>query len=245
MVKEIVAFSGGDRDTFMKVKVNVAVNSDGFFTTTLSKEDVELIASYGVKLETNRTGRPGFFISETMADLISQIHKVLELCVTYKVISRTPVIRYNFKTVCHYCLDGNKIVPNGYYVKGYSGVNWREGNSDNGCFTSTGGYGISIYAKPYIKRTVEYGNGLQKNFYDRGEFDKGSYMQQLNDFGGMDARLQQNLYEMEGTEVNARFFVEIIMSICRFNEQILHLLESNQLENLINSQAKLGIIGNV
>lgn len=244
MIKEVTAISNDDRDTRIKVKINVTVNSDGLFTTTLSKEDAELIKSYGVELKPNRTGRAGFFKSDTMADLINQVHNVLKLCVEYKVVSITPVIRYNFKTACSYIMNGNEPVPNGYYVENYSYHEWKEGTIDNRGFDSTGCYGVNIYAKPYMKRVVEYGNGKQKIFYDHKEFEKDTYMGILGSFGGMNEFLQNHLYEMEGTENNAKFFVDMIKSICIFNERLKGLLENDMLENLINSQARLDFMGN-
>lgn len=245
MIKEITAVADNDRDAFIKVKIDVSVNKDGIFTTTLSKEDAETIKSYGVELEANRAGRSGFFQSETMAGLISQVHNVLKLCVNYKVVSLTPVIRYNFKTTCHYCMNGDEVVPNGNYVSEYRDSSWRSGTVDNRGFTANGCYGVNLFAKPYMKRIVEYGNGKQKTFFDRHEFERDSYMGWLDNFCGMTEYSQKTLYEMEGSEVNAKFFVDILKSICIFNERLKGILESNSLEDLINSQARLEFLGNV
>ncbi len=242
MIKEVVAIADNDRDMMMKVKIDVSVTKDGIFTTTLSKEDAETIESYGVELESNRAGRPGFFRSDTMAGLIHEVHEVLKQCLSYKVVSRTPVIRYNFKTVCNYIMDGDEVVPNGYYLKDYNGSEWKCGTFDNRGFSSTGCFGVNVFARPYMKRVVEYTNGNQKIFYDRAEFEDGSYMKRLGDFSGMDKGAQNHLYEMEGTEKNAKFFVDILKSICIFNERLKGLLESNSLESLINSQKELSFI---
>lgn len=40
----------------LSVTVKVNVTKEGVFTTTLSKEDVDKIHSYGIKLPTNRLG---------------------------------------------------------------------------------------------------------------------------------------------------------------------------------------------
>lgn len=242
MIKEVVAIADNDRDMMMKVKIDVSVTKDGIFTTTLSKEDAETIESYGVELESNRAGRSGFFSSNTMTGLINKVHEVLKLCLSYKVVSRTPVIRYNFKTTCSYVMDGDEVVPNGYYLKNFRGSEWKSGTVDNRGFTSTGCYGVNVFARPYMKRVVEYTNGNQKIFYDNAEFEDGSYMKCLKDFGGMSERIQNVLYEMEGTEKNAKFFVDMLKSICIFNERLKGLLESNSLESLINSQKELSFI---
>lgn len=242
MIKEVVATADNDRDTMMKIRIDVSVTKDGIFTTTLNKEDAETIESYGVKLSTNRNGRAGFFSSDTLAGLIHKVHEVLKLCVSYKVVSLTPVIRYNFKTACHYIMDGNDPVPNGYYISNFSGHEWRSGTTDDRGFTSTGCYGVNVYAKPFMKRVVEYNNGSRKIFYDSAEFEKGSYMRCLGDFGGMSEFLQDKLYEMEGTEKNAKFFVDMIKSICVFNERLKGLLENDLLEKAINSKKELSFI---
>lgn len=242
MIKEVVAIADNDRDMMMKVKIDVSVTKDGIFTTTLSKEDAETIESYGVELKSNKAGRAGFFSSDTMVGLINKVYEVLKACLSYKVVSRTPVIRYNFKTSCNYLMDGDEVVPNGYYLKGYNGSEWKCGTVDNHGFSSTGCFGVNVFARPYMKRVVEYTNGNQKIFYDHAEFEDGSYMKCLDDFGGMSERIQNVLYEMEGTEKNAKFFVDILKSICIFNERLKGLLESNSLESLINSQKELSFI---
>lgn len=46
----------------LSVTVKVNVTKEGVFTTTLSKEDVDKIHSYGIKLPTNRLGNEGYFV---------------------------------------------------------------------------------------------------------------------------------------------------------------------------------------
>lgn len=45
----------------LSVTVKVNVTKEGVFTTTLSKEDVDKIHSYGIELPTNRLGNEGYF----------------------------------------------------------------------------------------------------------------------------------------------------------------------------------------
>ena len=47
----------------LSVTVKVNVTKEGVLTTTLSKEDVDKIHSYGIKLPTNRLGNEGYFNS--------------------------------------------------------------------------------------------------------------------------------------------------------------------------------------
>lgn len=44
----------------LSVTAKVNVTKEGVFTTTLSKEDVDKIHSYGIKLPTNRLGNEGY-----------------------------------------------------------------------------------------------------------------------------------------------------------------------------------------
>lgn len=69
----------------LSVTVKVNVTKEGVFTTTLSKEDVDKIHSYGIKLPTNRLGNEGYFNSIALSDLESQIREVLKRCLSYKV----------------------------------------------------------------------------------------------------------------------------------------------------------------
>lgn len=82
-------------------------------TTTLSKEDVDKIRSYGIKLPTNRLGNEGYFNSTSFSDLVSQIREVLKRCLSYKIVEEVPVIKYQLETLCSFAYDKNgDIVPN-------------------------------------------------------------------------------------------------------------------------------------
>lgn len=97
----------------LSVTVKVNVTKEGVFTTTLSKEDVDKIHSYGIKLPTNRLGNEGHFNSIALSDLESQIREVLKRCLSYKIVEEVPVIKYQLETNCMFSYDkkGN-IVPN-------------------------------------------------------------------------------------------------------------------------------------
>ena len=53
----------------LSVTAKVNVTKEGVFTTTLSKEDVDKIHSYGIKLPANRLGNEGYFNSIALSDL--------------------------------------------------------------------------------------------------------------------------------------------------------------------------------
>ena len=50
-------------DNSLSVTVKVNITKKGVLTTTLSKEDVDKIHSYGIKLPVNRLGNEGYFDS--------------------------------------------------------------------------------------------------------------------------------------------------------------------------------------
>lgn len=231
----------GDTDTWMEIEVLIDINADGMFTTTLSKEDAATIESYGVKLENNRAKRPGFFISETMAGLLDQIRRVMLQCLDYRVVSETPVIKYYIDTFCFYCLNNQTgdIAPNGKrkYV-GDDKYEWHEGTAYVGI--SGTDFGVKVYVEPFMKKVVEYGNLKRQTFYEhRHEWDDGSYMEWLNELPRMKPQFGSKVQEIEGTEENARFFVEIIKQICRINEQIGEILKEGRLEEMLQGTLKL------
>lgn len=239
--KRLREHGNDDTDTWMEVEVAVDINADGMFTTTISKEDAAMIESYGVRLENNRAGRPGFFINETMAGLLGDIRKVMLQCLNYRVVSETPVLKYYINTFCNYCLDNRTgdIAPNGKRkFVGDDNYQWHEGTRPAGIGGTD--FGIMVYVEPFMKRVVEYGNGKQSTFYDHwGHWEDGSYMEWLDELPRMKPQFGSNVQEMEGTEENARFFVNIIKQICRINEQIGDILKEGRLEDLIQSTLKL------
>jgi hypothetical protein len=97
----------------LSVTAKVNVTKEGVFTTTLSKEDVDKIHSYGIKLPTNRLGNEGYFNGIALSDLESQIREVLKRCLSYKIVEEVPVIKYQLETNCVFSYDKNgNIVPN-------------------------------------------------------------------------------------------------------------------------------------
>lgn len=91
----------------LSVTAKVNVTKEGVFTTTLSKEDVDKIHSYGIKLPTNRLGNEGYFNSIALSDLESQIREVLKRCLSYKIVEEVPVIKYQLETNCVFSYDKN------------------------------------------------------------------------------------------------------------------------------------------
>lgn len=94
----------------LSVTVKVNVTKEGVFTTTLSKEDVDKIHSYGIKLPTNRLGNEGYFNSIALSDLESQIREVLKRCLSYKIVEEVPVIKYQLETNCMFHMTKMEIL---------------------------------------------------------------------------------------------------------------------------------------
>ena len=163
----------------LSVTVKVNVTKEGVFTTTLSKEDMDKIHSYGIKLPTNRLGNEGYFNSIALSDLESQIREVLKRCLSYKIVEEVPVIKYQLETNCMFSYDKNgNIVPNP--SKEWTGNDengkWRDGTSRLDAL-NTQPFGFSVYAKPFLK--TEVANLLVKYnaFKTESRYMAGSYEQ--------------------------------------------------------------------
>lgn len=243
--RTVSAISDLDKDLRIDITVDVDVNAEGMFTTTLKKEDAELIESYGIQLDRNRVLNHGYFRSDTMAGLIGQIYDVLKQCVNYNVVSRKPVIMYYLDTICSYCLnpETGDICPNGqskYTGVGGNFAGWKEGTSKPNTFDDKH-FGIKFYAEPFIKVEVEYGNGIRKTFLEhKDDWGDGTNMQWLSDVPFFRTRKSfARAQEIEGTEDNARFFVNLIKSICKLNENIGDFLKEGRLDLLIQKTFQL------
>ena len=232
--RTVSAISDLDKDLRIDITVDIDVNAEGLFTTTLKGEDARLIETYGIKLDRNRVQRPGFFKSDTMAGLIHQIHEVLKQCVNYKVVSRQPVIKYYIDTICSYCLNDETgdICPNGQSdYTGDSGqfAGWKEGTYQLSHFEDKY-FGIRFYVEPFMKVEVEYGNGVRRTFLEHNDWGFGTNMQWLADIPSFrTAKSNCRAKEIEGTEDNAKFFVNLVKSICKLNENIGEFLKQDRL----------------
>lgn len=143
---------------------------------------MDKIHSYGIKLPTNRLGNEGYFNSIALSDLESQIREVLKRCLSYKIVEEVPVIKYQLETNCTFSYDKNgNIVPNPSkeWTGGDENGEWRDGTSRLDALNAQP-FGFSVYAKPFLKRVIEYGNGETKVEYSRLNTEKGTYAHWLN-----------------------------------------------------------------
>lgn len=230
----------------LSVTVAVNVTKEGLFTTTLSKEDLDKIHSYKIKLPVNRLGNEGYFNSTSLSDLESQIRKVLKRCLSYKIVEEVPVIKYQLETLCLFAYDKNgDIVPNPSveWTGNYENGEWRDGTS---CLDALNAepFGFSIYAKPFLKRVIEYGNGEKKVEYDRLNAEKGTYTHWLNCVAGMSYNRYKPVMEVECNECTSKLFVDMIKSICKISEQVKSFINPEQIKAIAESNESLLSLSN-
>lgn len=228
----------------IKFSLKVSVNADGIFTTTIPKEICDLLVDVGMgdNLKYNRSGNLGFFYSDTYKGLIDEIEGMLREYLSREIIEDKIVIKYVIQTTCSYCLDvdGN-IVPNGHreWTK-TDDYHWKQGTISQHA-TSPHPYGFQIYAVPYQKVTSKYKSGKTISEYhwldcrDRDE----TFLHWLGSFCAMAPPRGEEEKEIDYTEETAKFFVDLLLSVCQLNEKIKEFLEPDKLICIIESKQKL------
>lgn len=222
------------------------VTKEGVFTTTLSKEDVDKIHSYGIKLPTNRLGNEGYFNSIALSDLESQIREVLKRCLSYKIVEEVPVIKYQLETNCTFSYDKNgNIVPNPSkeWTGGDENGKWRDGTSRLDAL-NTQPFGFSVYAKPFLKRVIEYGNGETKVEYGRLNTEKGTYAHWLNYVTCISYNRYKPVMEVGCNECTSKLFVDMIKSICEISEQVKSFINPEQIKAIAESNEPILLLSN-
>lgn len=232
----------------LSVTVKVNITKKGMVTTTLSKEDVDKIRSYGIKLPTNRLGNEGYFNSTSFSDLVSQIREVLKRCLSYKIVEEVPVIKYQLETLCSFAYDKNgDIVPNplwnGQGTMRVENGEWRDGTSRLDALNAEP-FGFSIYAKPFLKRVIKYGNGETKVEYGRLNTEKGTYAHWLNCVTGMSYNRHKPVMEVECNECTSKLFVGMIKSICKISEQVKSFINPEQIKAIAESNEPILLLSN-
>lgn len=230
----------------LSVTVKVNVTKEGVFTTTLSKEDVDKIHSYGIKLPTNRLGNEGYFNSIALSDLESQIREVLKRCLSCKIVEEVSIIKYQLETTCMFSYDKNgDIAPNTSkeWTGGDENGEWRYGTSRLHALNARP-FGFSVYAKPFLKRVIEYGNGETKVEYDRLSTEKGTYAHWLNCVACTSYNRHQPVMEVECNECTSKLFVDIIKSICKTSEQVKSFVNTEQIKAIAESNEPILLLSN-
>lgn len=246
---KIVERSKIDSDDVLMFDLKININQEGLFTAYLPEDIVKLFDDAGVDLDWNpaRRTRSGFFSSQTMQGLLSDVQERTAEYFSREMIEDKIVIRYDIQTTCSYCLsvDG-AIVPNGRpeWVLSDS-YDWLQGTVEQNS-NKRHPYGILIYAIPAKRRTYKYKSGKEKTEYEElytnsMDKDQEGFLYHLASFvsmkppGGWHSKLK----EIDYTEDAAKFFVNLLTNICRLNERIKDMLDPKSLMKLIESGQKL------
>ena len=240
----------GSNDCSITIKFDIYVNLSGEFTTTLPKEIVSKLEAAQISMKTNRAGTKGFLSSNTKDGLIKQVSELAKEYVSKELISEKLVIRYAIETKMSYQLskDG-KVLPNGAFG---DGTGWKNGTKETNAINRAP-YGLRVYAGIFSKKDWKYKSGIIKTTLDgfwgsngisqtREEAPNLHWIANLTSISTKDERGSDDMTisEMDYTEENAKFFVDLISALCLLNEKILPIISDKEvLLNFINSKQKL------
>lgn len=148
------------------------------------------------------------------------------------MVEETPVIKYQLETTCLFAYDKNRdIIPNisKEWTKNYEGEEWIDGTS---CLDALNAkpFGFSVYAKPFLKRVIEYGNGEKKIEYEKLSTEGGTYAHWLNCVTCMSYDRYKPVMEVECNECTSKLFVDMIKSICKISEQVKSFADPEQIK---------------
>lgn len=143
-----------------------------------------------------------------------------------------------------YDKNGN-IVPNPSkeWTGGDENGKWRDGTSRLDAL-NTQPFGFSVYAKPFLKRVIEYGNGETKVEYGRLNTEKGTYAHWLNCVTNISYNRYKQVMEVECNECTSKLFVDIIKSICKISEQVKSFINPEQIKAIAESNEPILLLSN-
>jgi len=234
-------------DTF-KIKLDVSVNADGMFTTTLPAEAVNKFNAAGMNFRTNKMGREGYLRSKTLDEILASIRKLMKECMSEKLESEELVISYQIDTICSYCLDeDNEPVPNGsnQWI-GNRDCRWQEGTYKP-LFHSTP-FIISVYAKPFMKQVYRFKSGGTHIKYERYDenSDDAYYLKWLAAIPSIGASERgSSIQEVPYSEDVCKLFVDMIKSIAKINMQIKDFLTPEAIQEVAAKGQNMLSQGNI
>lgn len=120
---------------------------------------------------------------------------------------------------------------------------WRDGTSRLDAL-NTQPFGFSVYAKPFLKRVIEYGNGETKVEYDRLSTEKGTYTHWLNCVVSISYNRHKPVMEVECNECTSKLFVDMIKSICNISEQVKSFINPEQIKAIAESNEPILLLSN-
>lgn len=238
------------RDKDLDFQCKVAINADGIFTTYLPENIVMQLEAVGIRCNKNPNNRTrtGYYSDAMLAGLKDQVGRVLTEYNSSKIIETRLVIRYCIETTCAYCInDAGDIVPNGQ-------SEWNEGNDSYSWATGTidqhaaypRPYGIRVWAAVFRKVVRERLTGKKNTDYE--QLHTNDIEQMGADMTGSPYHLasfasikspNSDIQEIDCTEENAAFFVEMLTGICALNEKIKEKLDPKSIVKMIESRQKL------
>ncbi len=240
----------GSKEGSISIKFDISVTKSGEFTTMLPKETIEQLENAQIKIGVNRIGNKGYLSSDTKDGLIKLVSDIAKEYISRELISEKLVIRYSIETQMSYQVTPDMIVmPNGSIG---NGTGWRGGTKTTDA-VNTAPFGLRVYVGVFTKRDWKYKSGVVKTTLE-GHWGSNGISKTIeqapnlhwianlttispkdNWGGGM-----MNVDEMDYTEENAKFFVDLISAICLLNERILPIIQNKDiLLEFINSQQKL------
>lgn len=105
-------------------------------------------------------------------------------------------------------------------------------------------FGFSVYAKPFLKRVIEYGNGETKVEYGRLNTEKGTYAHWLNCVTSISYNRHKQVMEVECNECTSKLFVDMIKSICNISEQVKSFVNPEQIKAIAESNEPILLLSN-
>lgn len=228
-------------------KTIISVDKEGYFTTTLPKETVDILKEAKVDLSPNRMRTPGFFSNKNLDALIQNIQDCFKEALSRTLEYECIIIQYSIETQCSYIVHPKtgEFVPNGQHVKGGydSGMVWKEGTKATGMDMNR--YGLQIYAAPFLKRKYIYASGKTKVEYKHLTFLE----EYQPEYKGKDNLIWLSgiirqapagpLKEIEYNESIALFFVNMFKSIMKINENIKDILDPESIKTIAENGQKL------
>lgn len=236
----------GERLVF-DLKVNISQN--GLFTAYIPENIITDFESAGISLECNpaRRSKAGFFAADTLHGLIEKVQGVITEYFSTEKVQDKLVIKYIIQTTCEYSINSaDEITPNccGKWAVDSEEMDWHRGTVEPGSFNSHP-YGIAVYAEVFRKQTFRYKSGKEYVDYKVPFDDKikdGSFVDKLSSFvriGVPHNKEEDDAEEIDCTEDAAEFFLGLLTSICRLNENIKNLLDPKSILELIQNKQKL------
>lgn len=241
--EKIYVESDIDKESVLTFTISIDVSKGGIFSAIIPSNIVELYEASNIPVDTNRVGTKGYYAENDIDKLINSIKKDAKRYLSVILMESKIVIRYSIDTIASYCINNEgEFVPNPTW--GDNGRYWINGTEPSNA-TWPQPFGIKIFAKPYkkeifqvqstgkifIKYSVMTAHGL-----DRGDEDKPNLSFLVGICG---ATSKSDLLEIDYTEINAKFFVDLYKAIFMLNEKIKPFIKPEELLKLIESQKKL------